>query len=460
MLGIAVGERSMLVAEVHASGGGAQLVKTAEFRYPEGQTLKDSQLLGQALGQFLKSEGFGSRTAIIGLPAKWVLSRAKEVPSIEDSLMSDTLRLTTSNEFSSELGELVYDYAGSAVKGTTTTSVLLVAVPKKYIDQISQVAEAARVRVVAITPFSTSIGASAKPAQDALQLVVGPSGLEFTARQGGHPSALKYVGASIDASPLLLGELRRASTQPAGSASGREMIVWNDMGADESSLQSIGQSLDLKLRDGQVRDLGVTVADGALNGRDFATPISLALAGVAPPDRLIDFLDSRLKPPPEKKIDRRTVLAIAAAVILVAGVIYWYVSLQKNQAAADARVSALNDNKKWRDDATKHANEIEVARKWHADKPRFVSCWNDLTDAGAGSSDLYATVLTIREDPKSDIVQGTLIGKANNLKVIDALPDKLKGKKKFTSTHIVSRAVATVQGRTEYTYQIDFTYQP
>src|SRR5579862_4326436 len=94
VLGIAVGERSMLVAEVHAASGGPQVVKTGEFTYPEGVGLKDGAALGAALGQFLKEQGFAARLANFGLPAKWVVSKHKDVPAVDDSLLADTLRLT------------------------------------------------------------------------------------------------------------------------------------------------------------------------------------------------------------------------------------------------------------------------------------------------------------------------------------------------------------------------------
>jgi hypothetical protein len=452
VLGIAVGERSMLVAELHAASGGPKVVKTGEFRYPEGVGLKDTAALGAALGQFLKEGPFNSRLAVFGLPARWVLSKHKDVPAVDEQLMADTLRLTAPNEFSSELGDLVYDFAGGAPTGGGTASVLLVAVPKRYIDQINQIAEAARVRVLEVTPFSTAVAASSKSARDALQLVLGPSGLEFTAQQNGQPRVLRYVGASAEAAPTLLGELRRAAAQP-GEQARREMIVWNDTGADETPLHSIGQSLDLSLRDGQLNDLGVQIAPGSMNGRDFATPISLAVAGVAPTDRLINFADSRLKPPPEKRVDRRTVLAIAAALVVVFGIVWWYMSLRSRQTTLDELRQANNDKAVWRNEADKDVKKIELARKWHAERPRFVACLNDLTAVAPQTSDLYATVFQLHGDMK-----GELMGKATNVNVINALPDKLNQSKKFSNAHLVSIDRHENKGQTEITFVIDFNY--
>jgi hypothetical protein len=483
MLGIAVGERSMLVAEVHATSEKSEVVKAAEFSYPEGLTpAKDAAAIGAALGQFLKDKGFSTRTAVFGLPAKWVLSKQKEVPALEDSLLADTLRLQAESEFSSELGELVYDYAGSGGTGGSggTTSVLLLAVPKRYIDQINQLAEAARVRVLAVTPFSTALGASSKIAADAMVLLLGPSGVEFTTQQGGHPRALRYLGSATDSTPMLMGELRRAATRTGGSgAGGREIFIWNDSGADESQIQSIGQSLELGVRDGNLGDLGVSAAPGVMNGRDFAASISLAVLGIAPTGGTPDFLDSRLAPRPERRIDRRTLGAVLAVVLLVLLAGLWYWNIQKRQADVDQIVKENIGHNDERARAQATVKKIQLAQRWHGEKPKFVACLTDLTDLAPQTSDIYGTSFSLKDDtsdassassgppgsnptaPKPIVMKGTLQGKATNDNVIFALAQKLKDSKgKFSGTKIDSRNRSENKGQVEISFVIEFNYSP
>lgn len=493
MLGIALGERSMLVAEVHASSAGPQVVKAAEFTYPEGQNLtKDPAALGASLGQFLKEQHFGVRNAVVGLPARWVLSKTKEVPAIQDNLLADTLRLQAESEFSSELGELVYDYAGTGNAATAstggTTSVLLVAVPKRHLDQVSQLAESARVRVHAVTPFSAALAASAKAAANAMTVVLGPWGVEFTAQDGGNPRVLRYVGTSADSAPTLLGELRRASTRmPRGAtaaaggdgASAQEIFLWNDSGADESSLQSIGQSLELSVRDGQLGDLGVSAAPGVMNGRDFATPISLAVAGMAPARGTVDFLDSRLAPPPEKRVDRRTVAAVLVVLLLGAGAALWYTNIQKRQAEVDTIVKANIERNPQRSAAEATVKRIQLAQRWHSDKPKFVACLTDLTEIVPTTSDIYGTNFNLKDDVaetptpgapanpskvKNLIMRGDLMGKATNENVVIALAQKLNASKRFKDAKVgnINRSGLQAGGRgpTEISFVINFTYVP
>jgi hypothetical protein len=484
MLGIAVGERSMLVAEVHTGSSGPEVIKAMEFTYPEGVTpAKDPAAIGSALGQFLKEKGFGARLAVFGLPAKWVLSKQKEVPAIADNLLADTLRLQAESEFSSELGELVYDYAGSGGANPSvggTSSVLLLAVPKRYIDQINQLAEAARVRVLAVTPFSTAIGASSKGSADAMMLLLGPSGVEFTTQHGGHPSVLRYLGTSADSTPTLMGELRRAATRTgAAGASTREIFIWNDTGADETQIQSIGHSLELGVRDGSLGDLGVSAAPGVMNGRDFATSISLAVLGMAPAEGVPDFLDSRLAPLPEQRIDRRTLLAAAVVVLLVATAGLWYWNIQSRQAAVDQIVKENISNNDARTKAQATVKRIQLAERWHGEKPKFVACLTDLTELAPQTPDIYGTQFSLKDEtpdassatptpagtnpppPKPTIMKGTLKGKATNDNVIFALAQKLMDSKgKFSGTRIESRDRNESKGQVEISFVIEFNYSP
>ena len=112
MLGLALGERSILIAEVTNAAGACQVVKTAEFVYPDGISQQQPEALGHALRHFIKEQGFSARSAVFGIAAKSVLTKSKEIPPVDPSLAADLLRLQVESEFSSELKDLVYDYAG------------------------------------------------------------------------------------------------------------------------------------------------------------------------------------------------------------------------------------------------------------------------------------------------------------------------------------------------------------
>src|SRR5689334_12581273 len=80
-LGIAVGERAWSIAEVapsKAQRGAWELRRVAEFAPPPPGT--DPVAAGQALAEFLRQNEFTASRLVVGVPAKWVVARDKELP--------------------------------------------------------------------------------------------------------------------------------------------------------------------------------------------------------------------------------------------------------------------------------------------------------------------------------------------------------------------------------------------
>src|SRR4051812_48735165 len=111
VLGLALGERSMQIAEVSAAADKPEARLLAEFEYPAGTTLQEPAAMGAALAEFLREKRFTAKHTVIGLPARLLLVKTKEVPPADANTVSDLLRLQAEGEFSSELRDLVFDYA-------------------------------------------------------------------------------------------------------------------------------------------------------------------------------------------------------------------------------------------------------------------------------------------------------------------------------------------------------------
>ena len=153
VLGLAIGERSIIAAEVSGAGSRPDARRLAEYSFSPELSLADPAALGAALADFLKENQFSTKSAVIGLPAKWLLVKTKEVPPADEHVAADMLRLQAEGEFSSELKELVFDYAGEPnVAGAR--NVLLVATPQKYVDLANQLCEAAKLTPIGITSSS------------------------------------------------------------------------------------------------------------------------------------------------------------------------------------------------------------------------------------------------------------------------------------------------------------------
>ena len=458
----------MLVAEVASSGADVKVLRAEEFVYPGDRTLREPEPLGDALGHFLKENHFSARTAVFGLPARWVLSKRKEVPSDDPRVLADTLRLQAETEFSPELSDLVYDYSRQSATAAPKC-VLLLAVSRKHVEQLSKLAGAAKLRVQAVMPAGAALAAAmVRSSPEGMALLLGAGGVEFAAQQEGSPRVLRYVGAATAPAPLLAGELRRAAAFVSQNGKGltnghahRELMLFNDAGADETCLRAVGSTLGVALKDGALSDLGVDAAGFSRNGRTFAAPVSLALAGLSPKGPAIDFAHSRLAPRPEQKIDRRTVLSIAAAVMVVLGIGYWFYDLHSRQSAYDRQRAEYNGNQKQRDDATKFVTKVGYAGQWHRQTPDVIACLRDITMAFPEGGQLYATTLNLHEDMK-----GTLMGKAPDGQAVEEVQRNLQNKKpksggRFEDVTLVQmEAHDSARGGHEVAFTIAFNYLP
>ena len=66
--------------------------RVAELVYPEGVSPTDAAPFGELLATFRKEQGFTARATVIGLPAKWIVVKQKEVPATDDKTLADLLR--------------------------------------------------------------------------------------------------------------------------------------------------------------------------------------------------------------------------------------------------------------------------------------------------------------------------------------------------------------------------------
>lgn len=482
-LGLAIGERSILAAEVSLVEDRNQVTHAAEFVYPEGTGLQQPEALGAALGEFLKREAFSAKAAVFGIPAKWVLSKIKEVPPIGEALAREMLRLQVEADFSPELKDLVYDYAGELSTGEAR-SVLLMATPQRHVDQARAIAEGARLNLTAVLPTATALASATVPvAKNALVLSFTNSAVEFIARHEGGTTALRHLGVSSSAGAVLAGEARRAVMQlPRSGAAGSngsslngnsrgDVFLWDDVGIDPSVQQAVGEALGVTVKRGEFRTLGA--GDLPVGRRGHAAAVSLALAGLSQEPPPVDFLHSRLAPPQKPRVKREVVLAIAAGAAVLLGLVAAYVDLQGKEKKLAAGQADLRSQETRIKDAQAEVDTISYAQAWHAGKPQFLECFRDLELALMNPDDgqTYVTNFTLHEIikpppaggkasvlPKAEW-SGVLSGKSTNNKDVVSLADRIKFNKRFSD---VKNSFTTGVNRAgnEVSFSITFKYVP
>jgi Tfp pilus assembly protein PilN len=477
VVGLAIGERSLMAAELLA-GDPPQVKRLAEMVYPQGLGPANPAELGKALGQFLRDNQFTAHAAIVGIPAKWLVVKSKEVPSADRATLAEMLRLQAEAEFASDLKDLVYDYSGDSQPSAAggTKSVLLMATPKKYVDSAAALCQAAGLRAIAVTPSALALGAASSRSSDknVLVLSVGPGGSELSAQQSGWASALRHL-RSPNPQPPFVSELRRAVSTLGPASADRELILWDGAGMDAGAL---GDQLGLRVRGGDVPLLGVDASSAGMNGQGlkFAAAIALALSGLK--GLSVDFLHSRLAPPAQRSWQRLIGLGALAAVVVIGGLIWAYADMQHRRGHVAALQRQLAQIKDSVGDARKFVDMVNFAEYWHGENPQYLDCLRDLTNAIPDDGQTYATSLDMTaetphmavtpppgaptpppakaEAPHTLAVK--LAGRTSDAENVTALVDRMRHNPAFVDIRIGQE---TNTGRSrEWSFSLTFTYVP
>jgi hypothetical protein len=478
VLGLAMGERSLMAAEVVATEGRPQVKRLAELLYPEGVSISRPAELAKALGHFLKDNHFSTRSAVIGIPLKWLVVKAKDVPPADDATVAQLLRLEAESEFSTELKDLVYDFAGDAAAGSASRRVLLAATPRKYVDCIESLCDGARLQPLAIMPSALALGTITGGClkRDVWVLAAGPAGSELSSQRHSTATAMRSLRPAMPQPPFI-SELRRTVSTLDAADGQREMILWDGAGVDAASL---GEQLGVNVQSGELQTLGVEASGAGINGqgRKFAAAVALALSAMDESRPGIDFLHSRLAPPRKHRIPRWGYLAGAAVVLFIALGIFAYTDLDKTEREVNALKAQINGQQKDVDAAREFVAKESLAQYWHGGEARYLACMRDLEDVIPEDGQTYATNLEIKAEtpplnaganqagaPAAMGAEGerrlfaTLQGHTPNLESVTALRDRM-GRNPSVFKDIKIGPETKVPRTQEFLFSITFSYEP
>ena len=360
-------------------------------------TLSDAAKLGTALGQFLQRQQFTARQVVVGLPAKWLLVKNKELPPVDAATAADLLRLGAETDFSSELKDLVFDYVGEADTEQAQT-VLLIATPRRHIEWVEAMCDSAKISPIAITSSAAVLGVltHGDSAKNTIVLAVATNGAELVAHRGAHANMLRHLRAPEPAA-LFNSELRRvvSSLPTNGSDAGSEMVVWDGAGLEAGRFDQAG----LPVRYGDLPSLGVSAPTASSNGagRKYGAAVALAAAGLDRAVLPMDFLHSRLAPPPVRRVQRWMVWTGIGVLLLIAAIVgaYWDIkNLEQEQGDLTVQLNAIQPHIKLAQD---FVSKVTFAQRWEASDPRYVACLRDITELLPADGQTYVTSLSIRE---------------------------------------------------------------
>ena len=438
MLGLAVTKRSITAVEVIAANGGGRASRAAEFVFPDERGLQEPAPLGKALKGFLRANGFSASRCVLGMEADWLMAREKTLPPGAGNSVAQILSLTIEREFASDHKQLVFDYALGAESGGER-SALLVGAPRRTIDQLTTMAQAAGLTVARITASMMALAGlvDGSAAEERLVLHLFGGGAELAIQSRGGLRMMRRLPVSVPAgSPDdgpsadgwlndLTDELRRVvALLPGGeprTESSRELLIWDEAGLDPAACSALSEQLALPVSLCQPpQALKLLDAGAPQRGGQFRAAAAMAFDALRGRPPAVDLLHSRLSPRRTLALGRKVVWAAAVVVaLLIAGTVLaldWR-SDSREAATLQARLKSMDPDL---NEAKATIAKVTFARPWYNRRPSYLDCVREMTLAFPAEGRIWTTSLAIQEDMQV-VFSGKAVGESAVLDVLDRL---------------------------------------
>jgi hypothetical protein len=436
-LGLAFQDEAIHVAEVHVSGNRTVISRTGTFRPPVEAA--DPAAVGKAFAQFLKGERFTARSAGVGVPARWLMTKQVALPPADASARAGMLRIQAERAFASAAGDLAVDYVAGPEVGDRST-VLLCAVPRERVDRALAIARAAGLAVSCVTPTVAALvraGSRDENGAARVALNVVPGSIEIAIQAGDRLESVRHVAppapASKDgggATDRLAVELRRIlMTRADGERGEARLTIWDGAGSAEGMLEQVQAAL---ATDASETGSIATLAD--LNGSRGSSPegfahagaIALARAAIEPALVAVDFLNSRLRAPAARRfgIGARVAAGVGLALLLFIGwrVVEWQLAslaVGSLEREIQAQASVVSEARAVRE-------KVDFADGWFEARPALLECMLELSRAFPENDRIWATHVSLPQD-----LHGVISGQATDDGAVLAMFEKLQASPSF-----------------------------
>jgi hypothetical protein len=393
------------------------------------------------------------------------------MPPADGETAAGVLRLHVASHFSSELGPMVFDYAGES-SATRDSHILLVGLRQEVLEDILAFCAAAGVKAIAITATGLELAgiAAANGISDGLVLALGTEAIELSVLRGSETRSLRRIG-SLGAPKPLIAELRRAavsaSTGLAGftapeadkpsKANSRGLVIWNEAVCDRATLDSLAGAADLptvRPNPGWVdipsSDLTTDSAGQAIGLWAFALTRRMR----AGKRTMVDFLHPRLAQRRDP-FERKTLWfagACAMVILLILAALFELAHLSRQVDRTEAQLQAMAPDLAR---ARPFVESTQFVESFHCDRPRYLACLRDLTADILPESPVSFTSFVLRTD-----MHGDISGRAGAEQNILALTDKLTTSGRFSELKWKLDAHQVKNAGNEVSFSVTFTYLP
>lgn len=392
LLSITLTPHTAELAEAKRAGTGVSVLRRSTLVFPAGVSLEDPAALGAALAEHIKLTGYGTKHAVIGLSARRVLARHRQVPPADRDAMRGIVNLQVEREFAGTAADMTFDYLlGEPAQADAQAPLLLAGVRSAVLAQARLAAQAAGLKIEAIapTPFAAAAG------QAGTVILIEPGVASVMRVHGGLVVGL--ASCSVDPAQLgdeaarsqLAADLSRCMLQLPGVEPGSGVTLLVSSAVDQASAQALTDTLAERF--------------GRIETRQADAAELLAEHAITRGDALINFNDSRLKMIKRRQFSTTTMWAVRAAVLalLIGGTVaYLWFDATGRRDKLQGELDAIKDKAAELDKINAHAQR---AKPWFDERTPAHDCLLELTRTFPKEGQIRVETLTINRDLSGEI---------------------------------------------------------
>ncbi len=454
-LGVAVGQRLVVAAEVEAAGGARRVRRVEQFALPEDLSWEEPGKVGELLGAWLRKSGL-ARDAVVGISARWLVTARHELPPAEREALVGLLRLAAERAFSLPREQLLCDYA-SAPPENTAGEALLVGARRERVEAAIEAVRAGGCRVRAVTATAAVLAHVGSPLPDSVTARLEDDGAEITLTRSASLRAIRHVAFSPeDTDPTRALHLGIRSVLANVPSAIEQVRLYGSSALNEASVSGLCVRLGLEPeRDPPlpVEGLEEAAAQAELPAGRVVPAVALGLAGFERTLIPFDLSEPRLARRPERRWSRVAGWAAFVVVVLLAAL----GALALDRRAISREVAELRARRQSVEPSLESARRlvetVSTARGWYDQRPPFLDCLRAITLAfpEEGRS-MWAASLAVQED-----MRGVLSGRAtSDQPVLDVL-ENLKASGQFNDVKLLYIRETRGAGG-EIAFAITYTY--
>ncbi|MFA7236827.1 MAG: hypothetical protein WC058_08185 [Phycisphaeraceae bacterium] len=453
ILGLALGDRTIQCAQIATAGGRSVVERLARYELPPGVGYEQPDALGALLKTFLREHHFTATHTMIGLPLRWLVTHAADLPPADPAAACAMLRLQVERLSSDGELDMVYDCVGEP-GGDIAKQVMLVGVLRPQLDRIGKFADAAGLTPVGVTPTALIAG----DAMNQSMLLLADHGTELVVRRDGAAQSWRHWRAMPRQAPSELpvwsGELRRNCALAGRSGA---MTLVDAVGLDEARRKQLDD-----LAGGEPMasaDIAAEIRPDALNGAPpgsragmFIPAIALGAAGRSAAAPRVNFARSRLTPPRVRRFGRWRITAVAAGLLLMTGLAALYVTMQRREGEAARLEARFKQQQPELKTAKADITRFSYGRRYFEMRPPVLDCLKQITRTFRDGEPIWVTTFTMKDTGK-----GRMQGKSTEQRVILAVLDRLRGDANFSDVQLQDMREGSGRER-EVMFSISLTY--